>query len=133
MDFYKPHRVYYKHETTNFYLKNVFVAQFCWPKKTFLTKFSRQIWAKTRKKLFLWKWLLKLKKLRKPNESRIKFYNMQVFKIQIMTYVDREIIKFPFSQLSAVSNFCPTVISLSCVVFSWHLEKINVTEKKFTS
>ena len=30
-----------------------------------------------------------------------------------MTYVDREITKFPFSQLSAVSNFCPFVTHFS--------------------
>ena len=52
-NFYKPHRMYHKHKKTIFHLKNVFVAQFYWPNKAYLTKFLSKIWAKTRKNISL--------------------------------------------------------------------------------
>ena len=52
-NFYKPHRMYHKHKKTIFHLKNVFVAQFYWPNKAYLTKFLSKIWAKKRKNISL--------------------------------------------------------------------------------
>jgi len=68
--------VYHKHEISNFYLKNVFVAQLRLPKKLFFTKFSRKIKAKNGKKIISLKMVTETEKIRKLNQSRIKFYNM---------------------------------------------------------
>ena len=46
-------------------------------------------------------------KIKKTKSIQNQILQYACFKIKIMTYVDREITKFPFSQLSAVSNFCP--------------------------
>ena len=70
------------------------------------TKFSCEIWAKVRKQ-FTQQLLLKLKKLRKPDHSRIKFFNMWPFKSQVLIYFDREIKKSLFASFSLFSNFCP--------------------------
>ena len=40
------------------------------------------------KKILTQKLLLKLKNLTKPDQSRIKFYNMQPFKSQVFVYFD---------------------------------------------
>ena len=65
--------------------------------------------SKNEKKILTQKLLLKLKNLRKPDQSRIKFYNMQPFKTQVLVYFDREITKIWFSSLSMFSNNWPYV------------------------
>ena len=59
------------------------------------------------RKQFTQQLLLKLKKLRKPDHSRIKFYNMWPFKSQVLIYFDRETTKSLFASFSMFSNFCP--------------------------
>ena len=49
--------------------------------------------SKNEKKILTQKLLLKLKNLRKPDQSRIKFYNMQPFTTQVLVYFDGEITK----------------------------------------
>ena len=63
--------------------------------------------SKNEKKILTQKLLLKLKNLRKPDQSRIKFYNMQPFKTQVLVYFDIEITKIWFSLLSMFSNNWP--------------------------
>ena len=63
--------------------------------------------SKNEKKILTQKWLLKLKNVRKPDRSRIKFYHMQPFKAQVLVYFDREITKIWFSSLSMFSNNWP--------------------------
>ena len=48
-NFYKPHRVYYKHKKTKSYLKNVFVTQFSWQKKLFWPSFRPKFEQKVKK------------------------------------------------------------------------------------
>ena len=67
--------------------------------------------SKNEKKILTQKWLLKLKNVRKPDRSRIKFYHMQPFKAQVLVYFDREITKIWFSSLSMFSNNWPFVSS----------------------
>ena len=66
--------------------------------------------SKNEKKIITQKLLLKLKNLRKPDQSRIKFYNMQPFKTQVLVYFDIEITKIWFSLLSMFSNNWPLAI-----------------------
>ena len=63
--------------------------------------------SKNEKKIITQKLLLKLKNSRKPDQSRIKFYNMQPFKTQVLVCFDREITKIWFSLLSMFSNNWP--------------------------
>ena len=77
--------------------------------------------SKNEKKILTQKLLLKLKNLRKPDQSRIKFYNMQPFKTQVLVYFDGEITKIWFSSLSMLSNNWPNQ--------SWNKTYINGTLK----
>ena len=69
--------------------------------------------SKNEKKILTQKWLLKLKNVRKPDRSRIKFYHMQPFKAQVLVYFDREITKIWFSSLSMFSNNWPYAFDIA--------------------
>ena len=68
--------------------------------------------SKNEKKILTQKLLLKLKNLRKPDQSRIKFYNMKPFKTQVLVYFDGGITKIWFSSLSMFSNNWPIALGL---------------------
>ena len=86
--------------------------------------------SKNEKKILTQKLLLKLKNLRKPDQSRIKFYNLQPFKTQGLVYLDREITKIWFSSLSMFSNFWHNTFATSYRIHQeWMIQSMHYIYK----